>query len=110
MVLDLAGRTSVAQLAALFARCALVLGPDSGPLHLAVAMGRPTVHLYGPADANRFGPWGPPARHRVVASPLACAPCGIFDWPHDALHPCVQGIELPLVRRAMHGDNEAGPG
>ena len=80
-VLDLAGKTSIGTLAAVYARCRLVLGPDSGPLHLASAVGTPSVHIFGPADPARFGPWGDPERHRVVMSDLPCAPCGRLDWP-----------------------------
>ncbi len=50
----------LALLAAALERCALVIGADSGVLHLATAVGTPTVHLYGPVDAGAFGPWGPP--------------------------------------------------
>lgn len=75
-VLNLAGKTSVTELAALFSRCALVLGPDSGALHLAVAVGTPTVHLFGPASAVKFGPWGPSERHLVVDAGLRCNRCG----------------------------------
>ncbi len=92
-VLDLAGRTDLGTLAAVYDRCRLVLGPDSGPLHLAVAMAVPSVHLFGPADAARFGPWGPAARHRVVASTMDCAPCGRLDWEDLAAHPCVRDLE-----------------
>ena len=74
--LNLTGQTDVAALVALYARCALVLGPDSGALHLAVAAGTPTIHLFGPADPVRFGPWGDPARHRVVAAGMHCDRCG----------------------------------
>jgi heptosyltransferase-2/heptosyltransferase-3 len=74
--LDLAGRTSIGALAAVLARCALVLGADNGALHLSVAVGTPTVHLYGPADPALYGPWGDPARHRVVRAGLRCDRCG----------------------------------
>jgi ADP-heptose:LPS heptosyltransferase len=57
-----------AGLAALYARCELVLGVDSGPLHLAAAVGVPTVHLFGPTDPARFGP-GPGGRQAVGAPP-----------------------------------------
>lgn len=76
---SLAGRTSLGALAAVYQRARLVVGSDSGPLHLAVAVGAPTVHLYGPADHRTFGPWGDPARNVVVRLDLPCAPCGRLD-------------------------------
>jgi heptosyltransferase-2/heptosyltransferase-3 len=76
--LNLAGQTSVGQLTALLARAVLVLGVDSGPLHLAVSQGAPTLHLFGPSDHARFGPWGDPARHLVLRAGLWCSPCGVF--------------------------------
>jgi heptosyltransferase-2/heptosyltransferase-3 len=92
--LSLAGDTSVAQLVALYERAEVVLGPDSGPLHLAVASGAPTVHLYGPADPALFGPWGNPDRQIVLTSGIACHPCNILAWPGDSpdLHPCIRDI------------------
>ncbi len=99
-VRDVTSRTDVGALGALFARCRLVLGPDSGPLHLAVAVGTPTVHLFGPADARRFGPWGPPARHAVVRADIPCVPCGRLDWPDPSEHPCVRVIDPAQVLAA----------
>ena len=55
---NLVGRTNLKQLAHLFTRAALVLGGDTGPVHLAAGLGRPTVMLMGPTDANRNGPYG----------------------------------------------------
>lgn len=91
---SLAGETTVGQLAALYARARVVIGSDSGPLHLAVASGAPTVTLYGPADPDEFGPWGNPARQVVVTSGMGCAPCRILDWPgdHPSNHPCIRDI------------------
>ncbi len=73
------GQATLGQLAALYARCELVLGVDSGPLHLAAASGARTVALFGPGDAGRFGPWGDPERNTVVRSGLWCSPCGVID-------------------------------
>jgi ADP-heptose:LPS heptosyltransferase len=97
--LTLAGQTSVGQLAALLRRAALVLGVDSGPLHLAAAQGVPTLHLYGPGDDRRFGPWGDPARHVVVRAELWCSPCGVFDaCPRGLVQPeCMEAIGVARV-------------
>lgn len=70
--------------AALYARCALVVGLDGGGPHLAAAVGTPTVRLYGPASPARYGPWPPRQDQRVLlARGLACVPCG-----HLADPPC----------------------
>jgi len=70
------------RLAALFARCNLVVGLDSGPPHLAVAVNTPSIHIFGPTDPTIFGPWGDPARHRVIRTELElpCCPCGVLDF------------------------------
>jgi len=72
----------------------LVIGVDSGPMHLAVAQGVPTIHLYGPVDHRTFGPWGDLRRHRVVISDLGCIPCNRLDYTPEELepHPCVRLI------------------
>lgn len=103
----MAGDTGIGSLAALFERCAVVLGPDSGPLHLAVAVGAPTVALFGPADPVEFGSWGSAERHPVLYSSIGCRPCRVLDWGGDdpACHPCVREISaarvLEAARRAM---------
>lgn len=102
-VLNAAGATTLGQLAALYARCALVLGSDSGPLHLAVAAGTPTIHLYGPVSPAKFGPWGDRARHVVLQTTWPCAPCDRLDWPATALpqHACMTAITPEIVLRAV---------
>ncbi|MBC8447913.1 MAG: glycosyltransferase family 9 protein [Chloroflexi bacterium] len=94
-----AGETTLGQLAALYRRCRLVIGPDCGPLHLAVAVGTPSVHLYGPVDAGAFGPWGNPFRHRVLLSDWPCVPCNRLDFAAEELpaHPCVRDIGVQQV-------------
>ena len=101
-VLDAAGETSLGQLAALQERCALVLGSDCGPLHLAVAMRVPTVHLYGPVSPAKFGPWGDSDRHIVLTSGWSCAPCNRLDWRTETLgqHQCMAAITPDQVLRA----------
>lgn len=108
-VFDAAGETTLGQLAALQERCALVIGSDSGPLHLAVAVGVPTIHLYGPVAPAKFGPWGDPARHLVLATSWLCAPCNRLDWTPDVLgqHRCMADIApeqvLGSAKRLLQG-------
>lgn len=67
----LAPETTLKSLGALLARCRLVVTGDTGPLHLAAALDRPTVALFGPSDPGRNGAYS--ARARVVRSPFAPA-------------------------------------
>lgn len=106
----MAGDTRITQLAALFARALVVIGPDSGPLHLAAAVGTPTVGLFGPADPAEFSPWGPREKHIVLTSDIACRPCRVLDWGGDAPenHPCVRDITLGQVLEAARLAASAG--
>lgn len=81
------------ELAGLYERADLVIGPDSGPLHLAQAVGTATVRLYGPSDARLYGPGtGASPAQRVLQSTLACAPCGDFAAP-----PCGYRFDAPCL-------------
>jgi heptosyltransferase I len=70
---NLGGLTSLRELACLYRQAALLVTTDSGPMHLAAAVGTPVVALFGPTDPARTGPYGP--GHRVVQSGLSCVPC-----------------------------------
>ncbi len=72
-VVALAGETSLPELVALLSRCRLFLGGDSGPLHVASALGVPSVSVYGPTDPALTGPIGSQAR--VVRAGVPCSPC-----------------------------------
>jgi heptosyltransferase-2/heptosyltransferase-3 len=101
--LVLAGRTTLGQLAALAERCRLAIGTDNGPLHLAAAVGAPTLRLYGPTDEAVFGPWGDPSHHAVLTTPLACRPCGNLVRPPCGARsepPCLLGIRTEQVVEA----------
>lgn len=65
----LAPEMSLAELAALLRRARFYLGSDSGPLHLSVAVGTPSIGLYGPWPAERHGPYGP---GHVAVQKLVC--------------------------------------
>lgn len=69
----LAGKTSIRELAAIFTYCQLFVGNDSGPMHLAAAMGIPVVGLFGPNTPLKWGPLG--HKSRSVSAELPCSPC-----------------------------------
>jgi lipopolysaccharide heptosyltransferase II len=71
--IDLAGATTVGLLPALLSRASLLITNDSGPMHIAAAVGTPVVALFGPTSAARTGPYG--LGHRVLATELSCRPC-----------------------------------
>ncbi len=85
---DLAGSTTLRELAALLARAALVITNDSAALHAAEVMGVPSVAIFGPTDERKYGPRGP--RSAVVRRPLVCAPCERALCPYH--HECMQMI------------------
>jgi heptosyltransferase-3 len=71
---DLIGRLSLEQLAAVLDRSCLFLGVDSAPMHMAAAVGTPVVALFGPSGEHNWGPWG--EGHVVVRKDMFCRPCG----------------------------------
>lgn len=100
--------TTVGQLAALLGRSQLVLGVDSGPLHLAVAQGTPTLQIFGPTDSRRYGAWGSPQRHALITSSHPCPgcpaiPCGRLHFQPGELasHPCVRLVSEQQVIAAI---------
>jgi ADP-heptose:LPS heptosyltransferase len=94
-----AGQTNLVQLAALLSEATLAIGPDTGPLKLAAAVNTPTVELYGPVDAKKFGPWGAPTRQRYITGGLACIACNYLDYSAKELpaHYCVRGLSVDWV-------------
>jgi heptosyltransferase-1 len=71
--LNFAGRTGLKELSALYGRCRVLVTTDTGPMHMAAAMGCSVVALFGPTSPLRTGPYGP--QHRVITSGAACSPC-----------------------------------
>jgi ADP-heptose:LPS heptosyltransferase len=62
-------------LAGTMAKSLALVGVDSGPLHLATALGLPSVGLFGPSPASFTGPWAPSGSSHVIQKPLPCSPC-----------------------------------
>ncbi|HUY33987.1 MAG TPA: lipopolysaccharide heptosyltransferase II [Pirellulales bacterium] len=95
-VCDLSGQTSLAGLAALIHRATTCVTNDSGSMHLAVALGKPVVSVFGPTSPLRTGPYGRP--EVVVQAPLDCSPCylrKLSRCPHD--HACMREVTSAMV-------------
>jgi ADP-heptose:LPS heptosyltransferase len=98
-VADWTGRLSLAELAALLERADLFVGGDSGPAHLAAAVGTPGVVLF--SGTNRPRQWQPRGENiRVLRHPVACSPCHRPSCPWRE-HPCMRGLMPPQVAEAV---------
>jgi heptosyltransferase-2/heptosyltransferase-3 len=96
---NLAGHTAnLNQLVWLFTHADMVLGVDSGPLHIAAALSRPTLHLYGASDETIWGPWGDSRRHRALRAP-GTRSTGKLEVGSDALEggPEMRAITADMV-------------
>lgn len=95
---NLCGRTTLEELIAAIAKCDVFITNDSGPMHVAQAVGTPLVALFGPTDVSTTGPWG--EGHAIVHKPGACpkAPCLLRSCPTN--HRCMKAIEVAEVFEA----------
>lgn len=97
-LVDLAGRTTLRALASVLAACALVVSADTGPMHLAVAVGTPVVALFGGTDPRRHGPYG--AGNTALHNPLPGEPPS--RRPSDAYgEACMRALLPGDVLRAV---------
>jgi len=78
-VLNLAGRTRLNELPAIFTECDVAFGPDSGPMHIAAAVGCPIVSLWGATAAERSAPWG--FAQYAITGQIPCTPCYLRRCP-----------------------------
>lgn len=96
---DLSGQTSLSVLPALLQAAACLVTNDSGPMHVAAAMGTPVVAVFGPTSAVRTGPYG--ARHRVLSVPLPCRPCFSRTCRNPVSMECLTSIAPEQVLLAV---------
>jgi heptosyltransferase-2 len=91
--LMLQGKTSIGELIGVLAELSLFLSNDSGPMHLAAALGVPTLAVFGPTDPSETAPLGP--RAKFVREPVECSPCLYRDCPID--HRCMERVAVGRV-------------
>ena len=93
--INVAGRTTLRQLVALLERAALVVANDSGPMHIAAALGRPLVTLFGPTNPVRTGPYR--RDDAVLRLDIPCSPCYSRACSHQS---CLRWLDIESVLTA----------
>ena len=89
-IMDVTGLTPLGLLPALLQSASVLLTNDSGPMHVAAAVGTPVVALFGPTSPVRTGPYG--AQHRVLTHQLPCSPCFSRRCTNAIERECLTGI------------------
>ena len=96
-VINLAGKTTVGEMAAVMDRCDWIVANDSGPLHVAAALGKKTVAIFGPTDPERTAPLADCVT--IVREKPDCAPCEQRICLTD--HACMKAITADMVLRVI---------
>ncbi len=101
--LDLSGRLALPELGAVIAGARVFFGVDSLPMHMAAAVGTPSVVLFGPSGEHMWGPWG--EGHQVLTKDFDCRPCGRDGCQGTKISRCLTEIGAdevyPLLERAV---------
>jgi ADP-heptose:LPS heptosyltransferase len=87
-------KTTVKEMSAYLAACDVVLANDSGPMHIAAAVGVPTLGVFGPTNPEAHGPYSPVSGY-VIKDDLECIRCGKFVCPFD--HECMRELPASVV-------------
>jgi heptosyltransferase-2 len=95
-IVNLTGHTSLSALVGLVARMTAFVSNDSGSMHLAAALGRPVVAVFGPTDERVTRPLGD---HTVISAPVFCRPCLLRECPID--HRCMKRVGVDEVYEAV---------
>ena len=95
---DLSGELNLRELTALLSEADTLVTNDTGPMHIAAAVGTPVVAIFGPTDPARTGPYG--AGHRVIKADLPCSPCLSRLCKKDELE-CMESISIGQVTAAL---------
>ena len=91
---NLAGKTSLPEMGGILKEMDLLIANDSGPVHVAAAVGTPTLVVFGPTDPTRTGPYGD--GHRIVKTDLLCQPCFLRLCQYDSVR-CMEGVTAETI-------------
>lgn len=97
---DLTGQLTLHELAALTASARAFVGVDSAPMHIAAAMGTPTLALFGPSGEHEWGPWMV-AQRVVVSNAHPCRPCGIDGCGGGKVSECLTTLPIADVHAQL---------
>ncbi len=97
--LDMTGQSSLVEMVEWIRGCQVMVTNDTGPMHVAAALGKPVIALFGPTNPNRTGPYGQVAR--VLRLALPCAPCMKSSCHYAKPLECLRGIEPANVCQAV---------
>jgi lipopolysaccharide heptosyltransferase I len=97
-VRNLAGKTDLFELAELYRQCAVVITNDSGPMHLAAAVGTPVVAIFGASDPTLTGPYG--QHHVILRAGIPCSPCLKVRCANPVKMECMQRVTVEQVLEA----------
>src|SRR5205823_7933483 len=90
---------TIPELAELIRGARLYIGNDSGPMHLAAAVGTPVVAVWGSSDSRRWRPWS--VEHRVVQNPFECNPCPGYRCLVADTPTCIESVTVQQVENAL---------
>jgi predicted lipopolysaccharide heptosyltransferase III len=97
---NLAGKTSIGELAAVFSACRGFIGVDTAALHLAAAVGVPTLGIFGPSPAVCWAPRG--SRHTVVSKNMPCVPCRRKGCLDSEISRCLDELTLKDIHEDLY--------
>jgi heptosyltransferase-3 len=90
---------NIPEMAELIRGARLYIGNDSGPMHLAAAVGTPTVAVWGSSNSERWRPWR--VTHRVVQNPFECNPCPGYRCLIADSPLCIESVTVEQVNAAV---------
>ncbi|MFH1359465.1 MAG: glycosyltransferase family 9 protein [Candidatus Omnitrophota bacterium] len=101
-LMNFAGKVSLEQSAALIKQSKVFVGPDSGLMHLACAVGTPVVAIFGPGNLKKWGPRGDP--HTVLTENVSCSPCTCFGYTVTTCkksYPCMRNLNIENLKKTI---------
>lgn len=101
-ILDLTNTTTLEELVIKIAECSLVLAPDSGPMHIAMALGVKTIAIFGPTCPKQFDF----SRHHLIYTNEKCSPCHFYGEAkcHLGHHNCMKKIDVSEISRIISAE------